>query len=369
MNITILQGAFLPVPPMRGGAIEKAWYALGREFARSGHQVTHISRYCDGLPETELIDGVRHLRIKGRDACRNPFLLKLYELPYVLRARPVLPPADILVTHAFWAPLVLPRVKFGRLYVHVGRFPKGQLSLYSKASRLQVPSTAVAAAAKAQLPVDEQRICTLPYPLPFAFPELPLWQNRPKRAVYAGRIHPEKGVLEMVRAWGKLPAETARQWNLSIIGPWREAEGGAGAKFLQQVKEEAGENVEIREPIFNDNELRKEYLSSRVFLYPSAARKGETFGLAVLEAMSCGCVPLVSSLPCFQDFIVKGKNAHSFDDLSENREHAFLEALQNLLNQQDLEKLSREGVKTARTYELPSVAAQYLADFGSLCGD
>ena len=45
---------------------------------------------------------------------------------------------------------------------------------------------------------------------------------------------------------------------------------------------------------------------AQLFIYPSQAKYGETFGLAVLEAMSCGCVPIVSSLPCFQDFIRSG---------------------------------------------------------------
>ena len=58
MKITILQGAFLPVPAIRGGAIEKAWQVLGEAFAKAGHEVTHISRLCDGLPEQESIEGV-----------------------------------------------------------------------------------------------------------------------------------------------------------------------------------------------------------------------------------------------------------------------------------------------------------------------
>ena len=55
MKITILQGAFLPVPALRGGAIEKAWEALGQAFAEKGHVVTHVSRLCDGLPSREKI--------------------------------------------------------------------------------------------------------------------------------------------------------------------------------------------------------------------------------------------------------------------------------------------------------------------------
>ena len=50
MKITILQGAFLPVPAIQGGAIEKAWEALGQAFAVAGHNVTHISkRHSKGI--------------------------------------------------------------------------------------------------------------------------------------------------------------------------------------------------------------------------------------------------------------------------------------------------------------------------------
>ncbi len=53
MKITIVQGAFLPVPLLLGGAVEKIWLALGQEFARRGHEVTHVSRAYPGLPARE----------------------------------------------------------------------------------------------------------------------------------------------------------------------------------------------------------------------------------------------------------------------------------------------------------------------------
>ena len=37
MKINILQGAFLPVPPIRGGALESAWQLLAEEFVKFGH--------------------------------------------------------------------------------------------------------------------------------------------------------------------------------------------------------------------------------------------------------------------------------------------------------------------------------------------
>ena len=44
MKITIVLGAFFPVPPLLGGAVEKVWFALGPEFVRRGHEVVQISR-------------------------------------------------------------------------------------------------------------------------------------------------------------------------------------------------------------------------------------------------------------------------------------------------------------------------------------
>ena len=79
MKITILHGAFLPVPAIRGGAVGKAWDALGKAFANNGHKVTHISRKHDELNEEERIGNVHHIRIRGYNSVQNPLLLKLKE--------------------------------------------------------------------------------------------------------------------------------------------------------------------------------------------------------------------------------------------------------------------------------------------------
>ena len=363
MKITILQGAFLPVPPLRGGAIEKAWQGLGEAFVQAGHEVTHVSRLWGELPAREKIRGVQHIRVRGARATQNSLLLKLREFFYVLRARKILPEADILVTHAFWAPLLLPKDKFGKIYVHVGRSPKGQMRIYKKADRLQVPTQAVARAVAGELKEGDDRVLTIPYPLPFAVPSNVPLADRPKRILFTGRIHPEKGVLELLQAWQGLGESKRGDWTLRLVGPWREEDGGGGKTFLNKLKNMGGSSVEVCDPVFNQSDLIKEYQSARIFVYPSLAKKGETFGLAVLEAMSCGCVPLVSSLPCFEDFIKEGINGSrvgidSLDDV-EKLSHA----LYTLLSGGSLEEKSQQAIQTAKDYEMEKVTKKFLEDF------
>ena len=366
MKITILQGAFLPVPPLRGGAIEKAWQGLGEAFVQAGHEVTHISRLWGDLPARETIRGVQHIRVRGAHSTPNSILLKLREVFYVLRARKILPEADILVTHAFWAPLLLPKDKFGKIYVHVGRYPKGQMCMYKKADRLQVPTQAVARAVAAELKKRDGRVRTIPYPLPFSIPSHVPLADRPKRVLFMGRINPEKGVLELLQAWQGLGESKRGDWTLRLVGPWREEDGGGGKAFLNKLKNMGGSSVEIFDPIFEESDLIKEYQSARIFVYPSLAKKGETFGLAVLEAMNCGCVPLVSSLPCFEDFIQDGVNGSRAEIDSLDGVEKLSQALCALLTCTSLEEKSQLAIQTAKDYETGKIAEIFLADFNEM---
>ena len=166
MKITIVLGAFFPVPPIMGGAVEKIWFLLTQEFARRGHEVVVISRAMPQFPRQEILAGVKHLRVRGFDAPRSLIWLKLLDLIYSIRAMSVLPKADIIVTNTFWLPLLLRNSKHGQIYVHATRYPKGQMRFYKRAARLQAPSHAVARAIAAEAPALAQRISVIPNPVP-----------------------------------------------------------------------------------------------------------------------------------------------------------------------------------------------------------
>ena len=373
MKITVLHGAFLPVPAIRGGAIVKAWDALSQEFARFGNEVTQISRRCDGLASDEQIGKVRHLRVNGFETERNPILLKLKEFFYVLRVKRVLPPADILVTHAFWAPILLNKKKYGRIYVHVGRYPKGQFKFYSNASRFQVPTQAIAEAVKSEIPHRTQSISVLPYPLDWKVDSMDNLSKRPQRILYLGRVHPEKGVYELIRAFKSIPSNERKGWRLTIRGPWHTGQGGGGQNYMEKLKgaiKDCTSEIEILDPTFSSLEIKKDLENTRLFAYPSLAEKGETFGLSVLEAMSCGCVPIVSALECFRDFVKPNKNGYVFDHRGQDIEKNLSLVLTNAIHSPtENQMFSALCSQKAKEYELERLSKKYLQDFSRLLAD
>lgn len=370
MRITIVLGAFFPVPPVMGGAVEKVWLALGREFARRGHEVTEISRSYPGFPRRETIDGVEHLRVRGFDQPRGRLWLKFLDLIYSLRVRRVLPPADILVTNTFWLPLLI-RAKCGRLlYVHVSRGPKGQMRWYRHAARLQGVSRAIADAIVAEAPELKPIVRVIPNALPFPLPD-PVLLPRTKTLLFVGRIHPEKGLELFLRALGQLSANALADWQLEIVGPHQTHLGGGGEKFAETVRSLAarsGVKFEWLGPVFEESELIRRYQSAAVFVYPSIAEEGEALPVAPLEAMANGCVPLVSRLACFEDYVEDGVTGFVFDHRARNPEKSLAERLAVILETEvdALGKMGEAAREQVAQFAVEPVAGRYLADFATL---
>jgi len=373
MKITIAQGAFFPVPPLMGGAVEKIWFALGAEFARRGHEVVHISRRCGELPHEETVNGVRHLRVPGADAPQSLLALKGLDLLYSLRVLPVLPEADILVTHTFFLPILARRKRWGKLYVHAARYPKGQMRFYGHAARIQTVSGPIRKAIVREVPHLASKVISIPNPLPGEVASVPP-QPRPagaeKRLLYVGRVHPEKGIGLLLDAFALLPASLRAGWKLVVVGPAEARYGGGGGDYLAELKKRAGSlPVEWTGPVFDPERLHAHYREASLFVYPSLAEKGETFGLAPLEAMAQGCPALVSALDCFGDFIENGVNGWVFDHRAAAPAQTLASRLGELMEPPELlAQAAPRAWATAERFSLERVAGMYLDDFQTLLG-
>ena len=193
---------------------------------------------------------------------------------------------------------------------------------------------------------------------------------------FVGRIHEEKG-LRLLAAAARLVAATPGlpPWRLLFCGPEDVARGGsgpafrAGARSTSCARSSRRRRVVFVAPQFDDDALARVYQSIDLFCYPSQAEQGETFGVAVTEAMAAGAVPVVSALACFTDFIRDGTNGLIFDHRAADAPARLAAALVRLLQDAPLRcALVAAAATTAQRYDYGTYADWLLADFAQLTG-
>ncbi len=114
---------------------------------------------------------------------------------------------------------------------------------------------------------------------------LPDWKNVPaveremKTALFVSRIHPKKGLLDLVAAWAKV---RPKGWRMRLVGP---DEGGYQAMVEKAIREKGLEKDFIFDGSVFGERLWNIYRESDLFILPTLS---ENFGNVVPEAMACG---------------------------------------------------------------------------------
>jgi glycosyltransferase involved in cell wall biosynthesis len=378
MKISIVMGFFLPVPPAAGGATEKTWHRLALEFAAAGHEVTVFSRRWPGFPDRETLAGVQHVRLRG--CAHTPRLWKnlLHDFFWSWRVFRALPPADIVIVNCVALPAWLGRLRpsAGRMVILAGRMPKGQFRFYGRIARILAPSTTVRERIAAENPRLTPDVRITGYPI--AWSELqrvsaPTAPNPPVTISYVGRLHREKGLDLLLAALRLLAAEkNLPAWRARLCGPVEVAQGGSGPDYAAGLARQAAEflapdRFSILPPVFDDPALKQAYHDTDIFCYPSLAARGETFGVAIAEAMAAGAVPVVSRLACFTDFVADGETGLVFDHTAPDAAACLAAALQKLLMDPVLRtRLAAAARRQTEPYDFPRFARALLADFEGL---
>lgn len=380
MNITIVSGFFLPVPPVAGGAMEKTWWRLGRIYAARGHQVTHLSRAWSSWPDSEWRDGVRHLRLPGFNHRRRLWQNLLLDAAWGARILRAVPPADILITNTVALPVFVRRLRpaAGRLVVNLNRFPKGQLRWYDRVSRIQAASEAIAVAARREAPRLAGCVRVVPNPIEAAAigaarDGVCSRSGEPVTLGFFGRLHPEKGLVRLVEAARRLHAMPGLpRWRLVLRGPADVPRGGGGEAFVESLRSQAAalvaaDRLRIEPPLFDAIQLHRAYHSLDVFCYPSIAETGETFGVAVAEAMAASLPVVVTDLDCFADHVRNGRNGLVVARAGDDPVAALAAALGRLVADAPLRRaLGAEAARSVASLDDASIADQHLADYADL---
>ena len=159
-------------------------------------------------------------------------------------------------------------------------------------------------------------------------------------------------------------------WKLMIVGPTETRFGGGGREYLgalERAAVESSNRVTFVGSIFDPAELEKAFRSARLFVYPSLAERGESFGLAPLEAMTHGCAVLVSKLDCFSDFIRDGETGYVFDHRSKDPSESLRKKMEDVMaDETRLTRVAESGNRKSAEYSPSRVADCFIADFSSL---
>lgn len=132
-----------------------------------------------------------------------------------------------------------------------------------------------------------QPVAVIPNGIDFPFHngDRPHKSTKPLQALFLSRIHPKKGLLNLVRAWAQVRPDG---WRLVIAGP---DEGGHWREVKREIEKLDLVN-DIRYVGSVDGDAKANlYLSSDLFVLPTFS---ENFGLVVAEALAYG-LPVVTT--------------------------------------------------------------------------
>ena len=170
--------------------------------------------------------------------------------------------------------------------------------------------------------------------------------------LFVGRIHPVKGLENLIRAWGLvvgrgLLAAGGERWKLRIVGP---DEDGYLARLKSEVRSLGlDSSVEFPGPRFGED-LGREYENCDCLVLPSFT---ENFGATVVDAMAHGKPVLTSTFTPWREVMERGCGWWV-----SNAPERFAHALKELMEMDDKSKAAR-GEKgrelAAEKYSWPAV--------------
>jgi glycosyltransferase involved in cell wall biosynthesis len=244
--------------------------------------------------------------------------------------------------------------------------PKGQMIFYRNVGRLRANSSAVEAAIHNEFKGSKSLTKVIPNPLTFLRVSRFSFDEKDRIILYVGRIHREKGIEILIEGFKKAILYGLKGYKLKIIGPYETYQGGGGEEYMKTISSKINnENIEFKEPIFDTDRLNNEYRKASIFIYPSIAEKGETFGISPLEAMAWGCIPIVSNLDCFKDFITHESNGFIFDHRSKAPSEELARIINHIdgLNQETSTRIRETCSLVTKTHSVENIANQFLQDF------
>jgi spore coat protein SA len=287
------------------------------------------------------------LRLAARRLAKLPDLLSWWYLRQVVRVLENLQPDLVFINDR-------PQyIRYLRRHVPPGRllfFMRGEMGesrrfLYL-VDGIVVNSQGIADYARELLGGKPVPIYWMPNSLgdefPVPPPPLDRFHRREKRILYAGRIIPVKGVLELVEAFALVYREIPES-RLFLYGASDNfRRDGPLTPYERQVRGRAARlpagTVQFMGYVPNQ-EMGAHYVQADVAVFPSIWK--ESFGMVALEAMRCGTPVVASRRPGFEEVVIPGETGLLVDDPTDIP--ALAEAILRVLRDPDLARRMGEA--------------------------
>ena len=250
-----------------------------------------------------------YISVHSQDFVSFPFLRRLRLSSTLVRAAlNESSSPSIIHTHGLW---LMPNVNAGQIAAKARRplvvSPRGMLAPEALAfsaqkkrifwQLLQGPAYARAAVWHATSAAEageirnfgvKSPIAIIPngMDMPATFDTRMARDSKNRNVLYLGRIHPKKGLPDLITAWSQVANERP-DWALRVIGP---DEGGHRAELERMVSEMRVPRVIFESPVY-DAEKEHALRDADLFVLPT---QNENFGIAVAEALAAGIPAIVS---------------------------------------------------------------------------
>ncbi|WP_033170666.1 glycosyltransferase [Selenomonas sp. ND2010] len=199
----------------------------------------------------------------------------------------------------------------------------------------------------------ENKLGVITNPLPYCVDEKIIdVSKKNKEVVFVGRVVQLKRLGYLLEAW-KLIEDKIPDWTFKIIGD---------GDYLEQEKIKAA-NLKVKNVKFLGYQDPKQYLIDGSFLLMASNQEG--FGMVIIEAQHCGCVPIVvDSYSTVHDIIDDGINGILVEN---NNVQRYADVLLNAIADDSArQKMALKAIEDSGKYSVVEICNQWEELFKSI---
>lgn len=193
---------------------------------------------------------------------------------------------------------------------------------------------------------DVDRLGVITNPLPYKVDKNQIDVSKKKKEVlFVGRIVQLKRLGYLLEAW-KMIEDSIPDWTFRIIGD---------GDYIDQEKKKA-KGLNVKNVQFMGYQDPKKYLLEDSFLLMASNQEG--FGMVLIEAQQCGCVPIaVDSYATVHDIIKDKINGFLVEN---NNVKKYAETLHKaILDNEKREKIAIKAMEDSKKYSVSEVCDQW----------